>query len=991
MTKGTLMKLANLFETSKLILTEQKKRIEHPEDMIFDNGLKGAVSAMHILQSTADHPQSISLKMDGSPALIFGWRGNDFVLTDKYGFGSKKYDGMTTSPEAIEQMIMNRKVPLSSPEDAANRRQYANKIASLYPILRAATPHSFQGYAQGDLMWVGTPRIRNGSFEFQPDKILYKVPVDSKLGHKIRNSKVGIVIHSVFSSQDDEEPSALHAAKKQGFQEVEGLVILPHEVHMPAKLSLDQTLSHHLRTLIKSEGANINDFFNTSGLIVNGIKSLPTLMKSFLAFKASEGSSDMDTVADDFKRWIESGANGRISSRMMTRIVMWINEHHDGYRAIWQIVKLITELKLKLKLSIDQNVHSTVDASLRQKQGHEGFVSVTPSGTIKLVNRSEFMKKDPQHNRFDETQELEETLKKVKGRWALVSRKNPKKVLQYYHGHGHPSKEWVSKVERRVHSFSENETKLLELFDPTSLPSNIKILQTEIGAVRNRWVVRINNNWYNVSVEEKCINPAQFPKPLGIYVVVFALSKHGINKFGITRTGKSFDIFAALATILYNFQKNHPDTVRGYYFDADEPSRQKFQPKTFAILLLSAAYKNDQELVTKYFSSRKNHAFLIADPEVCEYMHSVIEQGNLNEMAEADKTENDEKVVWCFMRANPPTLGHRLVVNKVAELAGDGDYWIFLSHSQDNKKNPLDWQTKMDFLKRIMPKKASHFFDQEEIKTPIKAADWLYDHGYRDMTMVVGSDRVDSMRELLDSWNSEEVRVKYNRDPVKIRVVSAGDRDPDAKGVKGISGTKARKAVEDNDMMAFEKSTGLHGELVKELFAAVKANSGLHGLAKAVKALKEHANPWEHPHGTIVMLKMTEDCAHRFSEWCGTQNIPCIPKEDMHVTVLYSKTPVPHLASMHGNQVRVVAKPKDWKVLGERALTMVLECPIAEQFHQSLRKQGGSHGFPEYIVHTTANYEWTDPYTPHNLPPFPLVYDRIEVLPIDPDFKPGSK
>ena len=50
---------------------------------------------------------------------------------------------------------------------------------------------------------------------------------------------------------------------------------------------------------------------------------------------------------------------------------------------------------------------------------------------------------------------LDETLKKVNGRWALVSRKNPRKVLQYYRGSGHPSKAWVSKVERRVHSFSE--------------------------------------------------------------------------------------------------------------------------------------------------------------------------------------------------------------------------------------------------------------------------------------------------------------------------------------------------------------------------------------------------------------------------------------------------------------------------------------------------------------------------------------------------------
>ena len=974
------MKLANLLETSKIVLTEQKKRIDHPEDMIFDNGLKGAIDALHILQSTADRPQSISVKFDGSPALIFGWRGNDFVLTDKYGFGSKKYDGMTTSPEAIEQMIMNRKVPMSSPEDVAERQQYANTIASLYPILRAATPHSFQGYAQGDLMWTGTPPIVNGAFEFQPDKITYRIPVSSDLGHKIRGSKVGIVIHSVYSSQADDEPDALRDVKKHGFRDVEGLVILPHEIHIATKLSLDTHLIKKLHTLIKSEAANINDFFKTSGLIVNGIKSLPALMKSFLAFKASKGSSDISNLADEFKEWVERGANGKIGSRMMTRIILWINEHHDGYLAVWHMVKLITELKLKLKSHIDKEVHGLIGASLRQKQGHEGFVSVTPGGTIKLVNRSEFMKKDP-HNRFDETSELDETLKRVKGRWALVSRKNPKKVLQYYHGSDHPSKEWVSKVERRVHSFSETVVDakgqdLLEIIDPNKLPSNITISQTETGLISNYWKVMIDDKEFNVSVFRK--------EDLGIYNVEFGLVGQYNNRFGITGTGKSFEIFAAVASILQKFQKANPDTVKGYYFTANERSRKKLYVALSVRMAKILGWQNDPELA-EYLSGRSNYAFFVADPKICEYMRKPI-----NEMTTIDSADS-EKVVWCFMRANPPTLGHRLVVNKVAKLAGDGDYWIFLSHSQDNKKNPLDWQTKIDFMKRIMPKQASHFFDQEEIKTPIKAADWLYEHGYRDMTMVCGSDRVESMRELLDSWNSDEVRAKYNRDPVKIKIVSAGDRDPDAKGVKGISGTKARKAVEENDMMAFEKSTGLHGELAKELFAAVKANSGLQGLAKAVKALKEHANPYDHPHGTIVMLKMTEDCAHRFSEWCGTQNIPCIPKEDMHITVLYSKTPVPHLASMHGNRVRVVAKPKDWKVLGERALTMVLECPIAEQFHQSLRKQGGTHGFNEYIVHTTANYDWTDPYTPHNLPPFPLVYDRIEVLPIDPDFKPGSK
>jgi 5'(3')-deoxyribonucleotidase len=57
---------------------------------------------------------------------------------------------------------------------------------------------------------------------------------------------------------------------------------------------------------------------------------------------------------------------------------------------------------------------------------------------------------------WDKETPVNEMLKKVKGKWALVSRHDPKKVLQYYHGSGHPSKEWVSKVERRVHSFSES-------------------------------------------------------------------------------------------------------------------------------------------------------------------------------------------------------------------------------------------------------------------------------------------------------------------------------------------------------------------------------------------------------------------------------------------------------------------------------------------------------------------------------------------------------
>lgn len=47
---------------------------------------------------------------------------------------------------------------------------------------------------------------------------------------------------------------------------------------------------------------------------------------------------------------------------------------------------------------------------------------------------------------------VDERLARVKGRWALVSKKTGK-PLQYYRGSGKPSDEWVQKVERRVQYF----------------------------------------------------------------------------------------------------------------------------------------------------------------------------------------------------------------------------------------------------------------------------------------------------------------------------------------------------------------------------------------------------------------------------------------------------------------------------------------------------------------------------------------------------------
>jgi hypothetical protein len=138
------------------------------------------------------------------------------------------------------------------------------------------------------------------------------------------------------------------------------------------------------------------------------------------------------------------------------------------------------------------------------------------------------------------------------------------------------------------------------------------------------------------------------------------------------------------------------------------------------------------------------------------------------------------------------------------------------------KKNPLDFGTKIQFLRAMFPEHAANIIDKTGITTALYAATMLYDAGYRFVTFVAGSDRLDQFKKLLNDYNGVEGKghgyYKFN----KINFVSSGDRDPDADGLAGISASKAREAAANNDIEAFAQATGA-GNLAQELFAAVRA------------------------------------------------------------------------------------------------------------------------------------------------------------------------
>jgi len=173
--------------------------------------------------------------------------------------------------------------------------------------------------------------------------------------------------------------------------------------------------------------------------------------------------------------------------------------------------------------------------------------------------------------------------------------------------------------------------------------------------------------------------------------------------------------------------------------------------------------------------------------------------------------------VFAFGRMNPPTIGHKKLVDKVSSIAGD--HFVFLSHASGNKtqkpgtkqyenKDPLPFSDKLAFVDVSFP---TVTVGDSNVKTVMDAMKKLQADGYTDVIMVAGSDRVDSFTELLNKYQGTEY--DFNT----IEVVSAGERDPDAEGADGMSASKMRAAVRAGDFESFKQGAA-SPQIAKPMF-----------------------------------------------------------------------------------------------------------------------------------------------------------------------------
>ena len=264
---------------------------------------------------------------------------------------------------------------------------------------------------------------------------------------------------------------------------------------------------------------------------------------------------------------------------------------------------------------------------------------------------------------------------------------------------------------------------------------------------------------------------------------------------------------------------------------------------------------------------------------------------------EGDEVSKEDlgPVTVAFGRFNPPTVGHEKLMNAAKSEAAGGDYKIFPSRTQDDKKNPLNPDDKIAFMRQLYPKHGENIINDGDMKTIFDVLKKANEDGYSSINIMVGADRKSEFEKLAQQYNGELY------DFENINVVSAGERDPDAEGVEGMSASKIRKAAAEDDFKTFLTGMpkAIDNKVAKSLFDTLKRSiktkdkatvkESLWQIASRLdwKALREHffhkkifnvGDLIENDHtglrgriirrGTNYLISVTEDNI-MFKSWIG--------------------------------------------------------------------------------------------------------------------------
>lgn len=375
----SIANLRDKLETIANPIMEAKGHLDHPEDLVFLEDQAGMSRALEAMQATVNNPQTVTIKWDGYPALIFG-RGPDgnFTIMDKHMFNKKDGSGRQVySPEQFIEYDRARGV---------NRGELYDLIANIWPGLEKEDRGS-NGYYWGDLLFSQPLQENNGLYRFRanPNGIVYTVDVKSELGKLLTGKAAGIAVHQFIPANAASTDDATTLNGTIGnLQNTSNVAIVPSKMPITPKLKLNSQLLNKANSEISKYGPAVTDLMQTAPQARNSFNQLFT---TYINRKIVSGN--LSNLTRDFFEYVNTRP---MTDKMRAKILDHLETNKEGVVGAFKIWVAIYNLKMDLVKQLDQAAeNSPVKGYLQDgTQTQEGFVSQG----LKFVDRMGFSRQN---------------------------------------------------------------------------------------------------------------------------------------------------------------------------------------------------------------------------------------------------------------------------------------------------------------------------------------------------------------------------------------------------------------------------------------------------------------------------------------------------------------------------------------------------------------------------------------------------------------------
>jgi Family of unknown function (DUF6267) len=365
----------------KIDLVEAKGHLDHPEDLVFLNDIAGANEALNNIVATAKNPNTVTVKWDGYPALIFGRGSNGkFSIMDKHMFNKAGGAGREVySPKDFIKYDAARGV---------DRTDLARIITEIWPGLEKASSGS-NGYYWGDLLFghVLTPNNDVYTFKANPNGITYTVDSKSDLGKLMTNKKAGIAVHQYLdpnaATTDDAQTLNGTIGRLKNNSDV---AIIPSAMPTLPKLKTDATLVRKAKDDINKYGPAIQQLMTTAPQARNTFNGLFT---TFINQRVRTG--DLKNLYSEFIKYFETRP---MTAVMKQKLLTHLKQNKEGLVGAFTVWIDLYNLKQHLVHQLNQAAKSSPVKGYLQDGtlSHEGFVA----NGLKFVDRMGFSRQNLQ-------------------------------------------------------------------------------------------------------------------------------------------------------------------------------------------------------------------------------------------------------------------------------------------------------------------------------------------------------------------------------------------------------------------------------------------------------------------------------------------------------------------------------------------------------------------------------------------------------------------